>query len=854
LNQEALLSKSVFDVFDESFPKLRELYQSVRTAGSNWEFELYRPQNGNWYSVKTHRQDDLLLLIFVDITPYKSHSEDLETFFDVSLDMFSIADMEGHFLKLNQEWRNVLGYTQKELEMTNFMDLIHPDDIESTKQALVDLTKQQAVSNFINRYRASNGDYHFIEWKAVPIGGLVYSSSRDVTLQLMQAEQIENQERFRQIIGNIGGVFWLMSADMSELLFISPHYTELFGESYNYSETPFEALIRLVHPDDREMVIQKFQEYFESGNDFREFRIIKSTGETVWLSSSIFQVLDNKNQLIRHAGLIQDITKRKEVELSEIEKANRLKAIVGAMPDVLVTYNTEGEFLEISASESKFRIFPEPEVKGKRVSDFFPPETTKLFLDAIRECIATQSLQSRTFQYTGEAKPRYFENRFMPIDTERVLSVVRDITESVEKDHKLLYQLKLQQLLIKTSQSYISVQSDNLNDAINNSLSDLGQFIGADRFFVFEYLKDKHLFNNTHEWCAEGVEPLIQDLQGVDASFFQEWVKSNKDGEIKIIQDVYQLEEGDPMRQLLESQGVVSLISVPLFDDGEYTGFIGLDFEKQTTIEDVEIDLLNVFAGKLVSVRQRLRSSAELEIALQNAEESDRIKSAFLATISHELRTPLNHILGFSDLIREQSDNEHIKDFAVEINQSGKDLLRLIEEMFTLALAENSALVVRNSPVKGVNLYISCKETITEILHRSGKEEKIKLNFNADPALMTVNFLVDKQKVQQIISSLVNNAVKFTHSGYIEFGMSRTKQSLQFYVKDTGIGISQDNFRIIFDMFRQLDDRLSRSFGGLGIGLSISKKLADVLNGTISLESEAGKGSTFYLTVPVQFV
>lgn len=106
------------------------------------------------------------------------------------------------------------------------------------------------------------------------------------------------------------------------------------------------------------------------------------------------------------------------------------------------------------------------------------------------------------------------------------------------------------------------------------------------------------------------------------------------------------------MRQLPELQGVVSLISVPLFDDGEYTGFIGLDFEKQTTIEDVEIDLLNVFAGKLVSVRQRLRSSAELEIALQNAEESDRIKSAFLATISHELRTPLNHILGFSDLIR----------------------------------------------------------------------------------------------------------------------------------------------------------------------------------------------------------
>lgn len=173
--------------------------------------------------------------------------------------------------------------------------------------------------------------------------------------------------------------------------------------------------------------------------------------------------------------------------------------------------------------------------------------------------------------------------------------------------------------------------------------------------------------------------------------------------------------------------------------------------------------------------------------------------------------------------------------------------------MITLALAENSSLQLKNVPVKGVEIYSSAKELLLGMLTQTGKNEHIKLILQPDPGFISTTFLLDKKKLQQALAVIFSNAVKFTSSGSIEFGVTSTINVVRLYVRDTGIGMPEEMTTQIFEAFRQLDDGLNRKYGGLGIGLSIAKKMIDVLGGTIEVESKVGVGSLFSIEIPLHF-
>lgn len=409
--------------------ELHQLYTEIFESGGNWQYELYRPENGNWYSVSTSKMEGMLLTVFVDITTYKSHSEDLETFFDLNLDLFCIADMSGHFLKLNKAWQHILGYTINELELSNYLDLVHPDDQKRTIEAMEQLSNHRTIGNFTNRYRTKKGDYRYLEWNSMPSGGLVYASCRDVTNVYKQAKQIEKQEMFRQIIDNVGGVFWLLSDDMSQLIYISPNHQDMFGQKLQVGDTLFNLINKAVHPNDRALAFEAFKQLTTTGKFQIELRLLRPDQQEMWVASSGFIVYDDHGKAIRHAGLIQDITKRKQTELSDREKTNRLQAILHTIPDILITYNLYGEYIDLSTSEQTKRIFVDEDVIGKHISDFFDSETTAIFMDAIQKCLETKSLQTITFSNEREGRVRHFENRFLAIDNNKVLSVVRDVSD-----------------------------------------------------------------------------------------------------------------------------------------------------------------------------------------------------------------------------------------------------------------------------------------------------------------------------------------------------------------------------------------------------------------------------------------
>lgn len=252
-------------------------------------------------------------------------------------------------------------------------------------------------------------------------------------------------------------------------------------------------------------------------------------------------------------------------------------------------------------------------------------------------------------------------------------------------------------------------------------------------------------------------------------------------------------------------------------------------------------------------ITERKHKETELIIAKEKAEESDRLKYAFLATMNHELRTPLNHILGFSSLIQSGVEESESKDYAATIETSGKNLLSIIEDIFELSLVEQANIKVHRQTFSLIDHFMENKASLDEFLHSSGKDGQIELIFKPDTGLLSGYITSDRSKINQVLANLFKNAIKFTHSGRIEFGYKmENNRSLMFYVKDSGIGISEEKQKVIFDYFRQGDDTHTRLYGGIGIGLAISLKITQVLKGELKVDSEPGKGSTFWFTIPVE--
>lgn len=268
---------------------------------------------------------------------------------------------------------------------------------------------------------------------------------------------------------------------------------------------------------------------------------------------------------------------------------------------------------------------------------------------------------------------------------------------------------------------------------------------------------------------------------------------------------------------------------------------------------NVEYIVLNKELKKSLERIQNMNTA--LLISKNKAVESDRLKSAFLATMNHELRTPLNHILGFSDLILSGVKPEVMIDYVKKIHNSGNNLLSIIEDIFDLALAEQANIKIRRQTFSLEDLFAENKSSFYNLLHSSGKDEQIRLVYNPDKNLLPSFIISDRSKINQVLNNLFKNALKFTDQGIIEFGFGMPEnKKLRFYIKDTGIGIPSDKQSIIFDWFRQGDDSHSRQFGGVGIGLAISQKIARVLNGELTVESEPGKGSVFHFALPVEMV
>lgn len=246
-------------------------------------------------------------------------------------------------------------------------------------------------------------------------------------------------------------------------------------------------------------------------------------------------------------------------------------------------------------------------------------------------------------------------------------------------------------------------------------------------------------------------------------------------------------------------------------------------------------------------VTERMNHIHALKMAKLEAEESNRLKTEFLHNISHEIRTPLNSIIGFSTILAQPDTTDEDRAAYLEVVlQSTRDLMRMMDNVIELSRLEACRRDVRMDTIQLNNLLQSLVYQYLPLAQQ--KHLNLELRSGLPDAEATVKS--DVALLSRILNNLLDNAVKFTDSGRIELGYRVEGQELTLYVNDTGIGVAEENFERIFERFVQEENGLTRGFGGLGLGLSISKESAALLNARLWVESQKGRGSTFYLTIP----
>ncbi|MES2411253.1 MAG: ATP-binding protein, partial [Bacteroidota bacterium] len=242
----------------------------------------------------------------------------------------------------------------------------------------------------------------------------------------------------------------------------------------------------------------------------------------------------------------------------------------------------------------------------------------------------------------------------------------------------------------------------------------------------------------------------------------------------------------------------------------------------------------------------------ELIKAKIKAEEGDRLKSSFLANLSHEIRTPMNAINGFTELLLNTDISETEKlEYLNVIEKSGKNLVGIIDDLIEMSKIDSNQLTPN---LTVVNLE-SCINELYETVKITIKNKDIEFKLIRPKMPTKFNIVTDDIKLKQVIINLLTNALKFTERGSVTFGyeIDEEKELINFTVKDTGLGIDEDNHKHIFDRFKRVDSDISIKVGGLGLGLAITKAYVDLLGGTISLESKVGEGSTFYFSIPLEY-
>ncbi|MFW6353367.1 MAG: ATP-binding protein [Verrucomicrobiota bacterium] len=547
-----------------------------------------------------------------------------------------------------------------------------------------------------------------------------------------------------------------------------------------------------------------------------------------------------------------------EIRMNE----ERLRAFVRAIPDLAFVISAEGWYLDVFAPRAS--VFSERAqlLKGRRLQDIYPKSLQDQFMQVISEVLSTGEV--RVWRYVMEFRglPRWFEGRVAPMEPieghpRSVFWVAYDITESQRANAALHERDRLLQAVTEAEATLLRTQ--DYETGIRRTLEIIGKGIALDRIEVFllraeageDVLRSSFLWN--HRPQAGPVGAYEQDRSAPvlrEAEFRGPWgtlrggstwtLRGRSDAPAKVTAGI-------------PPGFTVSSLWVPIFVEESFAGAIAFSVfrEIREWNENAHAVLLSL-AGSLGGFIATKRIEDALKDAKRQADAANSAKSDFLAMMSHEIRTPMNAILGFADLLEQSGLPEQQAEYAHIIGRSGRDLLELINHILDFSKLESGPIQLERTRL---NLETTVMEVL-EIMLMKAREKNLVLDYELDDETDKV-YMGDPLRVRQILLNLVSNAVKFTRTGEVvvtvESRLERGAHHLvHFAVRDTGIGIHPEKMDDLFKAFTQLDSSTTREYGGTGLGLTITQRLAEKMDGRIWAESEVGKGSTFHVEIRLE--
>lgn len=720
---------------------------------------------------------------------------------------YQSLDPEARLIDVNPTWLETLGYQREEVIGRSFADFMTPESA-----ALI----QARFANFVSKGEIHNYQFEMVKKDGTPIlvsydGKIGYDELgkfqrthcifTDITQSTKAEEALKESEyKFRSLFENSSVGISLTTLD--GVIDANKAFAEMLG--YTENELKDINWRELTHPEDIQKNIDILASLVKGGSTSERFekRYMHKNGNIVWADISITLQRDNNQKPAYFITSINDITIRKQAEEAILNEKQLLRTLIDHLPATI--YVKDNAARKIVANKADLEIIgaaTEAEVLGKTDLETFNNQIGKRGFEDDLKVIKTGKpvINREEIFFNKEGEQQWLLTSKIPLHDQKgnitgLVGIGQDITE----------QKKANETILKFSKSIEQSPSTIVITDVKGNI---------------EYVNPKFT-EVTGYTLAEvlGKNPSILKSGQMSPETYAELWTTIKSGEVWRGEFLNKRKNGELYWEWATMTSIKN-------EDGAITNYLSIK-------EDIS---------------SRKKMEADLIIAKNKAEENDRLKSAFLANMSHEIRTPLNSIIGFSELLSDpgfESDQRY--DFARIITNSGNNLLSIISDIMDISKIEAGQVEIKKNVFSVKRLIQDIHHEYQIKAHMKGVEFHISKDLSPDDLLIES----DQTKVKQVLVNFVGNALKFTEKGTIEIGAKVIGRSVQIFVKDTGIGIPEQYHARIFERFRQVEGSYTRKYGGNGLGLAISKSLIEMLGGTIEMQSQEGKGSLFYFTLP----
>ncbi|MDO9037874.1 MAG: PAS domain S-box protein [Lutibacter sp.] len=856
-NAQDLIGKHLWTEFPEKEGDLfYDNYQKAITKGKPLSFENYFAPWDKWFENRIIPSQEGVLMFFHETTDKKETENKIKAAYNIINKSSSVAFLcenkhDFPIVFTSENSHHLFGYTHHEIlaGTVKLYQLIYKEDLEWVSKEFIKFLKNKN-SNELKlqplRILTKNGDVKWIRANLDIVKNTaneithIQGISEDIT-ERKKAEDLffESTQRLKDQFNHtpLASIIW--DADFNVLEWNSSA-ERIFG--YSAEEAKEKPIKDLITPTNLAPEMKKVQEEILTQKYGH-----RSTNENVTKSGKIIicdwynvTLKDASGKIIGIASLADDITGRmnskKLLENSERKYRDIFEKAIDA---VLILKN--GLFVDCNESalkmfgldrETLFNIHPSqlsPEKQPDGASSFQKSkEMMKIALEK-----GSNRFRWNHHNISGNIFPCEVSlTRIMDSEEELTIhAVVKDVSESAKKEvlEDVLYNISKAALTIGDFKEFSLFIRNELHKIIDTS-----------NFYIAIHNEETDMITT----------PVFVDDKEVVEEFS---AKNSLTG--YVIKSRQPLILSQEEHQELINKNIVTLIGefakiwigVPLFTQEKCIGAIVVQsYEDENAYNENDVQLLEFVADQISTTIQRKKVEDELNNALLQAQESDRLKSAFLANMSHEIRTPMNGIIGFSELCLDPNiTKDKQREYANIVIKSSKRLLSIVNDILDISKIEAGLETLK---LEGVNLNKLLDELMT---FYKPIAEGSNLKLICEKGLENFKSFIetDKIKLNQMLTNLLSNAFKFTDTGSITFGYELVENNLQFYVKDTGIGVEEKLQHRIFERFSQGELNLSKQHKGTGLGLAITKKIVELFEGEIWLTSN-NQGTSIYFTIP----